>query len=127
MEKEQGVSFFFQCLVFSKKKNGRRKLLWNFLFISITSKNKMRKAGRGSPNWPASMIPPPLLDLGEYNKDKLRKEIYNSLLKGGSVCAFASLCRSIVNKQTLIMFSQQISKSLSLKQKYLLLVNEQCS
>ena len=87
----------------------------------------MRKAGRGSPNWPASMIPPPLLDLGEYNKDKLRKEIYNSLLKGGSVCAFASLCRSIVNKQTLIMFSQRTSKSLSFKPKDLLLVNDQCS
>ena len=51
---------------------------WFFLKI----KKKKRKAGRGSPNWPASMIPPPLLDLGEYNKDKLRKLTDEALKKG---------------------------------------------
>ena len=77
---------------------GEESCSGNF-FIFITSKNKMRKAGRGSPNWPASMIPPPLLDLGEYNKDKLRKEIYNSLLKGG-ICVCICIVVQVNCKQT---------------------------
>ena len=71
------VNQIFISLFTSRKK--WKRFIFHFHFSNFQYPLSQDTARRGSPNWPAPMIPPLLLD-GEYNKDKLRKEIYNSLL-----------------------------------------------
>ena len=125
-KKNKEYRFSFNASYLVKKKWKKKAALEFFLYL-LRVKIRWEKLAGAPRIGPLQWSLPPSWISGNTTKTNWEKKFTTVSWKGGSVCAFASLCRSIVNKQTLIMFSQRTSKSLSFKPKDLLLVNDQCS